>query len=747
MKKIHLCQMFGLVLFAGAGILGAETPKTFHLTPVTATATRIPTLITQSPGNVTVMKKSEIKERTPQQISDMLKVMAGVRVSKDVGYQGRPQLFVRGIPYGTIVMLDGVILNDLEGEMRVIQSINAYDIDRVEVARGPFSSLYGTGGIGGVINFITHMPTGFESIATLNYGSEFDSNPIKSADKNLTRGYFSLGDTFLDNRLRIKATYGFTNSDGAYRVPTTASNAPTSNDVSINGKPLDTKTNNNAGWLGRNGYNTQDGRLRVVYDWSDRDTTSLDLHILYQEENEGIPYTNMRDKLGNPIWSYQTTNNSKQVSYSPFLALSEAGRRHEWNYIASISHQHHFDEDSSLTLTFSSVDLVSHFIDGQSDASIFGGKGKSLDNFATSNYFDAVYSGRLSDKHTLLAGFQGRYMSTNNERNLINEYNQKEFWKHYNGFSVKDYTNAYALALWGSWIAQWSDVLSTNMGLRLDYWQNFNDNAAGYDHDDKTKSLQNYGGFSRFFPSPKVSINYNPYAYTTLKASAGLAFRAPVAREMYLVDKIGKRSKANPYLKPEYGTEYELGIEQRNPYGGVAKLYFFQTDLFDAIYQQGDGKSLETAFRSINGGHNRILGVEAEIIQKIWGNLYADINYSYTSAKVINNPSSSKDNGKFLPAIPKHMGHLSLLYGGEKGFFGSLQINAMSGAYNSIKNDSIKNAYKNYYQHIDADFKIGYTFKNHLWVSLSVLNFTDSQYFDYYKAQGANYHLEVGGKI
>ncbi|WP_172402510.1 TonB-dependent receptor [Helicobacter sp. 12S02634-8] len=717
--------------------------KGLALTPLMTTATRIPTRISQSPGNVTLMEKSEIKKRTPRQISDMISVMAGVRVSKDVGYQGREQLFIRGIPYGTIVMLDGVILNDLEGEMRVIQSINAYDIDRIEVVRGPFSSLYGTGGIGGVVNFITEMPAKFESTAVLSYGNELDSSPIKSADKNLARGYFSLGDVFFNHRLKLKATYAFTHSDGAYRVPVMATQSPIAGlDVTINHQSIDPKTNNNAGWLGRTGYGTQDGRLRLGYDWGEKDTTDLDLHILYLKENEGVPDSNMRDTNGVAIWSYMTNNGS----YSPFLELLEAGRRKEWNYIASISHKHYFSENADLSLKLSSVDLISHFVDGLSSATIFGGRGISLDNYASSNYFDAVYTNRLSKKHTFLLGFQGRYSLTHNERNYVAQYNQKNFWNHYDGFKVKDYTNAYTLALWASWVAKWDKTFSTNMGLRLDYWQNFNDKAAGYEVG-KGKNMQNYGGFSRFFPSPKAAINYNPFPYTTIKASMGLAFRAPVAREMYLVDKIGKRSRANPYLKPEYGIEYELGLEQRNPYGGVAKIYFYQTDLFDAIYEQGDGKSIASAFRNINGGHNRILGIEAEVIQKIWGDLSADLNYTYTHAQVVDNPNSPQDNGKFLAGIPKHMMHLSLLYGREKGFFGSLQVNAISGAYNSIKNSPILNAYKNYYGHISADVKIGYTFSNQLWVSLSFLNFTDSQYFDYYKAPGASFYLEVGGRI
>ena len=80
---------------------------------------------------------------------------------------------IRGINYGTLVLLDGVILSDLEGEARILNQIFLNEVERVEIARGASSAVYGTGAIGGAINFITSMPKKLEIKANAGYGSAF----------------------------------------------------------------------------------------------------------------------------------------------------------------------------------------------------------------------------------------------------------------------------------------------------------------------------------------------------------------------------------------------------------------------------------------------------------------------------------------------------------------------------------------------------------------------------------------------
>ncbi|PAF52491.1 TonB-dependent receptor [Helicobacter sp. 13S00477-4] len=721
----------------------AQETKDYQLNKVVTSSNRMPTIISDAPGNVTIMDKKEIKDRTSQQLSDMLRVMAGVKVDKDAGYNGRPQVFMRGIPYGTLIMLDGVILNDLEGETRVIQSISSMDIDHVEVVRGPFSSLYGTGGIGGVINFITSMPTKLESRAELGYGNEIVSG---GAEKNRTRGYFSIGDAFFDKRLRVKASYGFTLSDGYARVPAVMSKTFNSTDnITINGQTP--AKGDIVGKLGRSGYITNNGHIKIAYDWSDNDTTNISFNISTINENQNSTTTNLKNLQGQPVYGGLTSSGF----YSPFYGIGWAGFRFEENYIASISHKHYFTENQSLMAKFSTVDLVSHFADGDSKSpitSIFGGPGESLDNNATSNYLDMIYQNNISDKHTLMIGLQGRIMSVSNERHYIGNWTQQDFWHDYTGLYAQDKSSAWTGAIWTQFSSKWNRKISTNFGLRLDYWQTYNMSTLDIT-DVHNPTKQNLKGIKKFFPSPKFAINYKPFSHTVLKGSIGLAFRAPNTREMYAHAHSGDYQVSNPLLSPEYGLEFDLGVEQGNRYGGLFKVYYYQTEMFNAIYKNGIG-SVDDPYENINGGHERINGVELEFDQKIYSDLSVMANYTYTNAKVIKNIHRPDTDGHYIPSIPPHMGHLALLYGGEDkvGFFGSLQMNAQSGAYTNI--DNIKkpsHTFGSIDSRVTFDAKLGYEFPNKTSLSLSFLNFTNAQYYDYYKTAGASFYVQIASKF
>ena len=175
--------------------LADDDPNARHykLDSVVTTGSPLATEIAKIPGNITAISEKQINEHVNSKISDVVKKAVGVRIDNDVSFNPRPKIKIRGINYGTLIMLDGVILSDLEGENRVINQISLYDVKRVEIARGAYSSLYGTNALGGVINFITSMPKGLEIEGVAGYGNEIVSN---SAERNLSRFYLSIGNTF-----------------------------------------------------------------------------------------------------------------------------------------------------------------------------------------------------------------------------------------------------------------------------------------------------------------------------------------------------------------------------------------------------------------------------------------------------------------------------------------------------------------------------------------------------------------------
>lgn len=731
-----------------AGITPLLAQESYLLDRQVTTATRSESTIEKAPGNISVITPQEIKKRSPQKVNDFIKNTEGVHIPNDAGLNPRPSITIRGITNGTLVMLDGVILSDLEGENRILDELSLYDVSKVEVLRGPFSSLYGTGAIGGVVNFITSMPTQLESMALVGYGNAFVKN---QADMNLVRGYMSIGDAFFDKRLRMKASYGFSMSDGYARVPAILKSPfDSSSGITAYGSP--TYKGEDVGKLGRSGYLTNNGHIKVEYDWGDNDTTSVSFNISTINENQNSTTTNLLDSIGQPVYGGYI-DLAKTKFYSPFYGIGWSGFRFEQNYLASISHKHYFSDTSFLTTTISSVDLISHFSDGdnsKANASIFGGPGKSLDNSASSNYLDVVYQNNLSEKHTFMVGFQGRVMEASNERHYIGDWTKSDFWNDYTGLYGQDKSSAWALALWTQFSSKWSDTFSTNLGLRLDYWQTF-DMSTLDTTDEHNPNTQKFPDTKKFFPSPKFALNYKPFSYTVLKGSIGLAFRVPNTREMYAHAHSGDYQANNPFLSPEYGLEFDIGIEQSNPYGGIFKAYYYQTEMFNAIYKNGSG-SIDDPYENINGGHERINGVELEIDQKIYGELSLSANYTYTNAKVIRNDAQPKYNGHYIAQIPPHMAHLTLLYGGDDrvGFFGSIAMNAQSGAFSSLENKTSDIKIKTFGSinpRVSFDAKLGYEFRNKTSLSLSFLNFTNAQYYDYYKAPGASFYVEIASKF
>ncbi len=122
------------------------------------TATRIPTPAEQVPAAVTVIDRRTIEERGYRTLAEALQSVPGLRMVQTGGFGQQASAFIRGSSSRhVLVMLDGVPVNDTaepNGAFNFGNELLA-DIERIEVVRGPGSSLYGSGAVGGVVNMIT----------------------------------------------------------------------------------------------------------------------------------------------------------------------------------------------------------------------------------------------------------------------------------------------------------------------------------------------------------------------------------------------------------------------------------------------------------------------------------------------------------------------------------------------------------------------------------------------------------------
>ncbi len=107
---------------------------------------------------VTVITAEDIKRQQVTYLSDILRTVPGLAVNQSGGGFGTfTQIRIRGAEANqTLVRLNGIELNDPSGGSDFnFGNLLAEDIERVEIIRGPQSSLYGSDAIGGVINIIT----------------------------------------------------------------------------------------------------------------------------------------------------------------------------------------------------------------------------------------------------------------------------------------------------------------------------------------------------------------------------------------------------------------------------------------------------------------------------------------------------------------------------------------------------------------------------------------------------------------
>jgi vitamin B12 transporter len=123
---------------------------------IVVTATRTEEEILTAPGHVTVLGEEEISRSGARNLADLLTRQAGIKVN-DYGAEGAQKIIsIRGSSSSQVLILvNGVRQNDSNSGGADLASIPLDNIERIEIIRGGFSSLYGADAVGGVINIIT----------------------------------------------------------------------------------------------------------------------------------------------------------------------------------------------------------------------------------------------------------------------------------------------------------------------------------------------------------------------------------------------------------------------------------------------------------------------------------------------------------------------------------------------------------------------------------------------------------------
>ena len=215
LQKFCICLLVGMLL---SDAMVYSDDHSFPQSELVVSASRISSSPTEIAVNSSIITLEQINSGTASNMVDLLRFVPGLHIDKPGSLGGVSSIYLRGAdPNYTLVLIDGIPLNDptnSRGGSFDVSTIDLLSIERVEVLRGPQSSLYGADAIAGVINFVT---LGGSATPKYSFYSGFDSH---GGDINRAllqgplgrRGGFAVGGTYLDEGERLEGS-SFQNSE------------------------------------------------------------------------------------------------------------------------------------------------------------------------------------------------------------------------------------------------------------------------------------------------------------------------------------------------------------------------------------------------------------------------------------------------------------------------------------------------------------------------------------------------------
>ena len=165
-----------------ASLAQAQTPRGTGPEEIIVAANRVEQSIGTVLAATTVIDKDSIRRSSAQNLAELLAGVPGMQFSPAGGLGAQTSLFLRGTESDhTLILVDGVQMTTSTGPAGRLEFIPLDQIERVEIVRGPRSSVYGSEAIGGVLNIITKPQVGED----FNGSLKMMAGTQNSSDANL----------------------------------------------------------------------------------------------------------------------------------------------------------------------------------------------------------------------------------------------------------------------------------------------------------------------------------------------------------------------------------------------------------------------------------------------------------------------------------------------------------------------------------------------------------------------------------
>jgi vitamin B12 transporter len=163
-----------VVLLGLAAPAAAQEPKT--LEPVVVTGTRVETPAEQVGASVTIIEGEEFETRHYPTVDDALRNVPGVEIRRSGSFGKTTSVSIRGASANQVqVLVDGVRVKSPTLGQADLADIAPDMIERIEVIRGPQSTIYGADAIGGVVHIITRRGSGPPSVTASQEVGNYDT--------------------------------------------------------------------------------------------------------------------------------------------------------------------------------------------------------------------------------------------------------------------------------------------------------------------------------------------------------------------------------------------------------------------------------------------------------------------------------------------------------------------------------------------------------------------------------------------
>jgi len=215
MKKKYIFVLLFLLVTASMAFAEDKpsTSNAINLERIVVTPSRVEKGLSDVAASVSVITEEDIKNSDAKTVPDALKNLEGIYSYDATGVGAGGTINMRGFYGGMsshhLVLIDGVPQNQGKDKLVLWDTIPIDNVERIEVMRGPASSLYGDNAMSGVINIITKKPSSAPRAgASFSYGTYATQNYASYLSGIFNRfGYYLGVSSRLTNGFREHGNY------------------------------------------------------------------------------------------------------------------------------------------------------------------------------------------------------------------------------------------------------------------------------------------------------------------------------------------------------------------------------------------------------------------------------------------------------------------------------------------------------------------------------------------------------------